>query len=157
MPPLPELVNLTLAMINLNLEFLTNLLNLTIEASRNVTLVTQGQNLNFSNVWGIIYGALITGSYGMGVFNSSFTIATTNTTALANVGNAVNHIGKNVTSIIGDFTGRAGLSYVLNNTTHRLRTNPPDLWNFTWNLVNVTNMSIQFLVELGKVINRTFY
>lgn len=157
MPPLPELVNLTLAMINLNLEFLTNLLNLTIEASRNSTLVTQGQNLNFSNVWGIIYGVLITGSYGMSVLNASFTIASTNTTALDNVGNAVNYIGKNVTSIVGDFTGRAGLSYILNNTTHRLRTSQPDLWNFSWNLINVTKELSRFLVELGNATTRTFY
>ncbi|MEM0215201.1 MAG: hypothetical protein QXI54_06400 [Archaeoglobaceae archaeon] len=157
MPPLPELVNLTLAIINMNLEFVTNLLNLTLEASTNATLVSQGQNLNFSNVWGILYGVLITSSYGIGVLNTSFTIATTNQTALANIGNAVNYLGSNVTSIIGDLTGRSGLSYILNNTTHRLRTSQSDLWNLTWNLVNVTNMSIRVLVELGNAINRTFY
>ena len=157
MPPLSELVNLTLAIINMNLEFMTNLLNLTLEASKNATLVSQAQNLNFSNVWGIVYGILLTNSYATGVLSSIFATSSMNTTALANVGNAVNYIGGNVTAIVGDFEGRGGLSYILNNTTYRLRTSQPDLWNYTWNLVNATNMSIRFLVELGRTVGQTFY
>lgn len=157
MPTIAEFLNLTLSLINLNLEFLSNLLNLTLEASRNATLQSQALNLNFSNVWGIIYGLLITSSYTANVFSQIFTIAGSNETALVNIGNAVNYLGSNISSVIGDFSGKAGLSYILNNTTYRLKTNVQDLWNLTNNLLNVTKLATQCLVELGNATNKTFY
>lgn len=157
MPPISEFAQLVVALINLNLEFMTNLLNLTVEASRNATLISTNQNLNFSNVWGIIYGAIVTSSFGANLLSQSFSIASTNTTALENIGNAVNYFGKNVTIIVGDFSGKSGLSYILNNTTYRLQTNQTERWAFGWNFANLTKAMSLFLSQLGDAINRTFY
>ena len=157
MPSLAELVNFTLAFVNTNLEFLSTLLNLTVLASKNATLINSGQNLNFSNVWGIIYGILLTGSYSTSIFSQTFSVAAANQSALANIGNAVNYFGSNVTAIIGDFDGKAGLSYLLNNTTIRLKTCQTDLWNFSYNLVNLTKNAVSFLIELGNATDKTFY
>ncbi len=157
MPPILEFAQLMVSLINLNLEFAANLLNLTVEAARNATLISSGQNLNFSNVWGVLYGILVTSSFGANLLTQSFSIASTNTTALENVGNAVNYFGSNVTAIIGDFSGKSGLSYILNNTTYRLQTNQTDRWAFGWNFANLTKALARFLSELGEAANRTFY
>ena len=145
------------SLINLNLEFAANLLNLTVEAARNAMLVSSGQNINFSNVWGVLYGVIVTSSFGANLLSQSFSIASTNTTALENVGNAVNYFGSNVTAIIGDFSGKSGLSYILNNTTYRLQTDQTDRWAFGWNFANLTKALARFLSELGEAANRTFY
>jgi|GEM_PF-7076995 hypothetical protein len=157
MPPILEFAQLVVSLINLNLEFAANLLNLTVEAARNATLVSSGQNINFSNVWGVLYGVIVTSSFGANLLSQSFSIASTNTTALENVGNAVNYFGSNVTAIIGDFSGKSGLSYILNNTTYRLQTNQTDRWAFGWNFANLTKALARFLSELGEAASRTFY
>jgi len=157
MPPITDFAQLVVAMINLNLEFITNLLNLTVEASRNATLVSAGQNVNFSNVWGIIYGAIVTSTFGANILTQSFNVAGTNTTALENLGNTINYLGSNVTAIVGDFSGKSGLSYILNNTSYRLQTNQTDRWAFGWNFANLTKAFARFLSELGEAANRTFY
>jgi hypothetical protein len=157
MPPILEFAQLVVSLINLNLEFAANLLNLTVEAARNATLVSSGQNINFSNVWGVLYGVIVTSSFVANLLSQSFSIASTNTTALENVGNAVNYFGSNVTAIIGDFSGKSGLSYILNNTTYRLQTNQTDRWAFGWNFANLTKALARFLSELGEAASRTFY
>ncbi|MEM0330436.1 MAG: hypothetical protein QXW84_03565 [Archaeoglobaceae archaeon] len=156
MPPISEFAQLMVALINLNLEFLTNLLNLTAEASRNATLVSSGQNLNFSNVWGIIYGILVTSTYGAAFLNSTLEVAANNTSALTNIGNTINYLGSNATVIVGDFSGKSGLSYIL-NTKYRLQTNETERWAFGWNFANLTKAMARFLSELGEAVNRTFY
>lgn len=157
MPPISEFAQLMVALINLNLEFLSNLLNLTAEASRNATLVSSGQNLNFSNVWGIIYGILVTSTYGTAFLNSTLAVAANNTSALTNIGNTINYLGSNVTVIVGDFSGKSGLSYILNHTKYRIQTNEADRWAFGWNFANLTKAMARFLSELGEAVNKTFY
>jgi len=66
----------------------------------------------YRNLWGVIYGALITGIVLDEISN--------NTALAVKVGLAFNYIGSNSSTVFGDVNGSKGIAMLLNNQTQIL-------------------------------------
>lgn len=89
-----EVAQLVLAIANLLLETIVDLVELCVEAGTNQTLVSQGINLNFSNLWGVVYGSFVVGKEMSEVVNRTLYIISTNETVMSEFANFVNELGK---------------------------------------------------------------
>ncbi|MEM0203471.1 MAG: hypothetical protein QXO16_05825 [Archaeoglobaceae archaeon] len=151
-----EVAQLVLAIANLLLETLVNLIELCVEAGVNQTLVSQGINLNFSNLWGVVYGSLVVGEEMSEVVNRTLYIISTNETAISEFANFVNELGRNATTIFGDTEGTKGIAFIQRKVYERLLSNPAELKQITGNVANVILSVSKLLVEMAKSIPQTF-
>lgn len=151
-----EVAQLVLAIANLLLETIVDLVELCVEAGTNQTLVSQGINLNFSNLWGVVYGSFVVGKEMSELVNRTLYIISTNETVMSEFANFVNELGKNATTIFGDTEGTKGIAFIQRKVYERLLSNPDELRQITGNFANLILSIAKLLVEMAKSIPQTF-
>ncbi|MFN3330443.1 MAG: hypothetical protein ACK419_05920 [Pyrinomonadaceae bacterium] len=151
-----EVSQLLLAIVNILLEMLVNLIELCVEAGTNQTLTSQGVNLNFSNLWGILYGSLLVSKEISELANRTLYIISTNETAVLEIAKFINEFGKNATTIFGDAEGTKGIAFIQREVYKRLTSNPTELTQLTGNVADLMFSFVKLLVEMTKSIPQTF-
>jgi len=123
--------------------------------------------LNYSNVWGVIYGGMVLTSVnnqitGL-VLNAILTKNSAHDATLplyAIVGQAVNMLGQNATDVFGDSGGTKGLYKLLNAQLTVLEDSIsggyPYLQEYATELAETMWAGSVFFIELAKAIAQTF-
>lgn len=153
---LNEFSQLLIATVNLLLQVIENTATLIIVSSMNNTLVNQNANLNFSNVWGVVYGALVTNYWTSQAIVETLNATKYNVDALKNFSLAVNYLGSNATVVFGDINGSSGISYIQKGVYERLSTNQTELSELALNLSKTFKALVELLIKTTEVINKTF-
>ena len=148
---LSEFAQLIIASIDLLLQILENVANLLVYSS-----VNSSANLNFSNVWGVAYGGLVS-VYWLGQVLQEVLDATKyNTSALKNFSLAINYLGSNATVVFGDMNATSGIAYIQKGVYDRLVANSTELNNLALSLSKMLKAQVELLVKLMEAVNKTF-
>jgi hypothetical protein len=122
--------------------------------------------LNYSNVWGVIYGGMVLTSVNNQITGLVLNAILTNNSAHASiplyaiVGQAVNMLGQNATEVFGDSGGTKGLYKLLNAQLTVLKdsisSGYPYLQEYATELAETMWAGSVFFIELAKAIAQTF-
>lgn len=145
-----------IATVDLLLQILENIATLLIHASTNNTLATQNANLNFSNVWGVAYGALVANYWISQILIETLNATKYNIDALKNFSLAINYLGSNATVVFGDINANSGISYIQKGVYQRLVTNQTELNSLALSLSKTFKAQVELLIKLTEAINKTF-
>ncbi|MET1125126.1 MAG: hypothetical protein ABWW66_07725 [Archaeoglobaceae archaeon] len=151
-----DVAELAISYVALSLEAVANLLQLMVASATNETLAAQGKSLNFSNVWGVIYGLLVNSYWTSEIAEKVLNVTLNNETALNNTAAAINVLGSNATEFFGDPQGTKGLAYIYRNAYELLSSDLTLLERLASDVAQLISQGLRFLVELGKAIPETF-
>ncbi|WP_202319758.1 hypothetical protein [Archaeoglobus neptunius] len=146
---LDEFARIVVALLNLNFQAVQNLLDLFVSASTN-------SDLNFSNVWGLIYGGIVMNYWNNHILMSILEVTRTNASAMRNFSLTFSYLGSNATVIFGDVEGTKGMSYLQSGIYQYLAKNPGEIEKLASNLTKMFKTQAEFLVRLMKSVNSTF-
>lgn len=115
------------------------------------------------NMWGVIYGGLVLAGWQNQIMALAISDLETNATHRTDLGNAINFLGKNATTVFGDASGNSGIARILNGTVMAL-SNQSKYYNGTETYLQAygrviaaqVNSSVLFLIELAKAIPAAF-
>lgn len=151
---LSEFAQLLIATVDLLLQILENIATLLIHASTyNSTNYTP---LNFSNVWGVAYGALVTNYWTSQILIETLNATKYNVDALKNFSLAINYLGSNATVVFGDINANSGISYIQKGVYQRLVSNQTELNSLALSLSKTFKAHVELLIKLTEAINKTF-
>jgi len=118
--------------------------------------VQEGTNLNFSNVWGLIYGGLVSNYWNSFAIQEVLNATQHNVSALKNFSLAINYLGSNATTVFGDPEGTKGLTYLQKGVYDYLKNNPQEAENLAGSLSSMFKAQVEFLIKLMQSVNTTF-
>lgn len=115
------------------------------------------------NMWGVIYGGLVLAGWQNQITALAISDLEQNATHRADIGNAINFLGKNATTVFGDPAGTTGIAKLLNGTVLAL-SNSSKYYNGTETYLQAygralaaqVNSTVLFLIELAKAIPAAF-
>jgi len=151
-----EFSRIVIAILDLNFEILRNFLTLLVVSATNTTLVNEGTNLNFSNVWGLIYGGLVSNYWNSQVIKEVLNATQHNVSAMKNFSIAINYLGSNATTVFGDPEGTKGLTYLQKGVYDYLNNNPDAVEKLANSITSLFKAQVEFLIKLMESVNTTF-
>ncbi|MBO8180018.1 MAG: hypothetical protein H0Z19_05985 [Archaeoglobus sp.] len=151
-----EFSRIIIATLDLNFEILKNFFTLLVVSSTNTSLVSEGANLNFSNVWGLIYGGLVSNYWNSFAIQEVLNATQHNVSAMKNFSIAINYLGSNATTVFGDPDGTKGLTYLQKGVYDYLKNNPQETEKLADSLAGMFKAQVEFLIKLMESVNTTF-
>jgi hypothetical protein len=153
---LDELARVIVATIDLNFQILENLFTLLIVSATNSSLVSTGTNLNFSNVWGLIYGGLVSSYWNSQAVYEVLNATQHNVSAMKNFSLAINYLGSNATTVFGDSEGTRGIAYLQKGIYEHLKSNPQEVESLATSFSKMLKAQVELLIKMMESVNRTF-
>ncbi|WP_086975387.1 hypothetical protein [Archaeoglobus fulgidus] len=151
-----EFSRIIIATLDLNFQILENFFTLLVVSATNSSLVSQGANLNFSNVWGLIYGGLVSNYWNSFAIHEVLNATQHNVSAMKNFSIAISYLGSNATTVFGDAEGTKGVTYLQKGIYDYLKSNPQEAENLASSLSRMFKAEVEFLIKLMGAVNTTF-
>ncbi|MEM4689386.1 MAG: hypothetical protein QXF37_01635 [Archaeoglobaceae archaeon] len=144
-----------------NLEITQSLLKVLYLANNTPEVQATGNMMQ--NMWGVIYGSLVLAGWQNQITALAISDLEKNETHRRDIGNAINFLGKNASTVFGDPAGTTGIAKLLNGTVMAL-SNQSKYYNGTETYLQAygraiaaqVNSTVLFLIELAKAIPAAF-
>ena len=153
---LEEFSRIIIANLELNFQVLKNLFTLLVVAAANSSLVSEGTNLNFSNVWGLIYGGLVSNYWNSFAIHEVLNATQHNVSAMRDFSAAINYLGSNATTVFGDLVGTKGIAYIQKGVYDYLTNNTQETEKLASSFSSMLKAQVEFLIKLMESVNTTF-
>ncbi len=131
-------------------------MDLAMQALGNIMELLNSQTISFSNVWGIVYGGVVTNYHLAQAASELMQVTKNSAPALMNLSQAVNYLGSNATVIFGDLDGTRGIAGIQRRAVAVLLENSSVREALAEDFATMLRSVLEFTTKLLQSVENTF-